>query len=222
MTAALPRGLSLRRLLLAALAAGIAGGMIAAFLQQLFLVPLILQAETFEVGADLHAATDSGLLRTAYTFLFDCIGAFGFALLLAGCYSLRGGVTWQQGLIWGLAGFASFSLAPALGLPPELPGMAAADLTVRQMWWILTVTTTAAGLACAVFSRVALLRMLGLVLIVLPHVAGAPHLAVETHGDVPEAMVRTFVIGSLGVSAVMWLILGAATAAFMRIEAPRT
>ena len=196
----------MRGLLLAAMGAGIAAGAVAALLQQLFLVPLILHAETFEVGADVHAAADDGLQRAAYTLLFDCLGAFGFALLLVGCYALRGGVTWRQGLLWGLAGFASFSLAPALGLPPELPGMQAADLAARQMWWILTATTTAAGLACAVFSRPLPLRLLGLALIALPHVAGAPQVLVEAHSAVPETMARTFVIGSLGVSAVMWLV----------------
>ena len=216
LTSALSRGLSLRGLLLAAMGAGIAAGVVAALLQQLFLVPLILHAETFEVGADVHAAADGGLQRAAYTLLFDCLGAFGFALLLTGCYALRGGVTWRQGLLWGLAGFASFSLAPALGLPPELPGVQAADLAARQMWWILTATTTAAGLACVVFSRPLPLRLLGLALIGLPHVAGAPQVLVEAHSAVPETMARIFAIGSLGVSAVMWLVLGSATAAFMK------
>ena len=32
-------------------------------------------------------------------------------------------LSWRQGLFWGFAGFAVFTLAPGLGLPPELPAM---------------------------------------------------------------------------------------------------
>ena len=43
-----------------------------------------------------------------------------------------GGVTgWRAGLLWGFAGFAVFTLAPGLGLPPELPAMPAAELLPR-------------------------------------------------------------------------------------------
>jgi adenosylcobinamide kinase/adenosylcobinamide-phosphate guanylyltransferase len=50
-------------------------------------------------------------------------------------------------MFWGLAGFAVFTLAPGLGLPPELPAMPAADLLARQVWWIGTAAATAIGLA---------------------------------------------------------------------------
>lgn len=215
LTGALAGGVSLRGVLLPALLAAIAAGVVATVLQQIFLEPLILQAESVEVGRDLHAAAAAGFQRAAFTLLFNCIAAFGFGLLLAGCYALRGGVTGRQGLLWGVAGFASFSLAPALGLPPELPGMQAADLVARQLWWILTATTTAAGLACLVFSRSPLLKLLGVVVIAVPHVAGAPQV-VEAHSPLPAEMVRAFVLGSLAVSATLWLTLGYATAALMQ------
>jgi cobalt transporter subunit CbtA len=215
LTGALAGGVSLRGVLLPALLAAIAAGIAATVVQQIFLEPLILQAESVEVGGGLQIAAEAGFQRVAFALLFNCLGAFGFGLLLAGCYALRGGVTGRQGLLWGVAGFASFSLAPALGLPPELPGMQAADLVARQMWWILTATTTAAGLACVVFSRSPLLKLLGVVVIAVPHVAGAPEV-VEAHSALPTDMVRAFVLGSLAVSATMWLILGYATAALMQ------
>src|SRR4249920_617451 len=96
LTGALPRGLSLRGVLRPALLAAIAAGAVATVLQQIFLVPLILQAESLEVAGDLHAVAEVGLQRAGYTLLFNCLGAFGFALLLAGCYALRGGVTGAQ------------------------------------------------------------------------------------------------------------------------------
>jgi cobalt transporter subunit CbtA len=185
-------------------------------LQQLFLVPLILQAETLEAAGHVQAATawepQAGLERALYTLLFNCLGAFGFALLLAGCYALHGGATWPRGLLWGLAGFASFSAAPALGLSPELPGAAAADLAARQLWWVATALGTAVGLACLFLARPLGIRVLGLLLIGAPHVVGAPH-SPDVHGAIPEELGRVFSIGTLAVSAVMWLILGAVTAA---------
>jgi len=52
----------------------------------------------------------------------------------------------NSGLLWGAAGFLIFSGSPALGLPPELPGMTAAALDARQTWWIGTVIATAIGI----------------------------------------------------------------------------
>ncbi|MEI2612914.1 MAG: CbtA family protein [Candidatus Promineifilaceae bacterium] len=40
----------------------------------------------------------------------------------------------------------AFQLAPAFGLPPELPGMAAADLGARQVWWCGTALATGVGI----------------------------------------------------------------------------
>ena len=215
MTGALPRGVSLRGLLLPALLAAVAAGVVATGLQLFFLEPLILQAENLELGRDLHAATGFDMSRAAYTLLFNCLAAFGYGLLLAACYALRGGATARAGLLWGLAGFASFSLAPALGLPPELPGMQSADLVARQLWWVLTATTTAAGLACIAFSRSLSLKLLAVVVIAVPHIAGAPQGA-EDRSGVPEQMVQAFIAGSLAVSASMWVFLGAAIAALMK------
>src|SRR4051794_7218722 len=62
-----------------------------------------------------------GLPRHAFTAAANVLTAIGFALLLAGIYALRGGaVSWHDGLLWGLSGFVIFTVAPGLGLPPEL------------------------------------------------------------------------------------------------------
>jgi len=212
LTASQPQAPSLLGVLLPALAAGLVAGMVAAILQQLFLVPLILQAEALEAaGLALPAAT--GIERALFSVLFTCVGACGFALLLAGCFALRRDVNWRSGLLWGLAGFASFSLAPALGLPPELPGAHAADLVARQGWWIATAAATAIGLACVALPKSIPLKLLGLALVALPHLIGAPQPVADT--ELPAHVVRAFAIGSLAVSAAMWLILGALTPALM-------
>jgi predicted cobalt transporter CbtA len=72
---------------------------------------------------------EDGIEKTAYTLLADLLTGIGFALLLAAGLALQGGtVTWRTGPFWGLAGFATFTLAPGLGLPPELPGTETAPL----------------------------------------------------------------------------------------------
>jgi cobalt transporter subunit CbtA len=208
-----PRASSLLGLLLPALIAGLVAGVVAAILQQLFLVPLILEAEVLEAVGHAHAVA-AGIERTLFSVVFTCLGACGFALLLAGCFALRRDVNWRTGLLWGLAGFASFSFAPALGLPPELPGAHAGDLVARQAWWIATAAATAAGLACVVLPKSIPLKLLGVVLVALPQLIGAPQ-PVHADSELPADVVRAFAIGSLAVSAAMWSILGALTPALM-------
>ena len=139
--------------------------------------------------------------------------AVGFALMLAGLYTLRApGRTWQ-GLLWGLGGFAVFNLAPSLGLPPEVPGTAAADLLLRQYWWIGTALATAVGLGLIAFGRNWALRILGLALLLVPHLIGAPQ--PEVHESLaPEALAQEFVYASLLTNALFWAALGLASAWF--------
>ena len=72
----------------------------------------------------------------------------GFGLALLGAMSLAGvSINARTGLAFGIAGFISVSLAPALGLPPEIPGSGVAALGVRQAWWFFAVASTAVGIA---------------------------------------------------------------------------
>ena len=205
--------------MLPALAGGIAAGIVTAILQQVFLVPMILQAEALELGGAEHV--HHGLDRVFYTALFDCLGAFGFALLLATACAWRGAQSWKQGLAWGLAGYASFALAPALGLPPELPGVESAALIARQIWWVGTALATAAGIASIAFVPARRMRMLGVLLLALPHIIGAP--GEGAIGSVGEGLARNFALGSLAVSLVMWITIGIVTVVVMkRVEIPRS
>ena len=102
---------------------------------------------------------EEGLQRNAFTVAANILTAIGFALLLTGVYAIRGRqVMWREGLLWGLAGFVVFTAAPGLGLPPELPGMAVAELTARQTWWIATAAATAGGLCLLAFRPAAWAR----------------------------------------------------------------
>ncbi|RWD60193.1 MAG: cobalt transporter, partial [Mesorhizobium sp.] len=85
-------------------------------------------------------APADGFERFAFNVVANIVTGIGFALILVAVSEFAGGVgNWRQGVFWGLAGFAVFTLAPGLGLPPELPAMPAAELLPRQIWWISTV-----------------------------------------------------------------------------------
>lgn len=158
-----------------------------------------------------------GLERNAYTAAANVLTAVGFALLLAGFFSVQSGTTgesvsWHQGLMWGLAGFAVFTIAPGLGLPPELPGVPAAPLLSRQIWWVFTASATAAGLGLIFFRRSVPASVAGLLLIMLPQVVGAPELEhVDT--NVPSSLSHQFVVAVTLTSLVFWFMLGGLTSA---------
>jgi cobalt transporter subunit CbtA len=152
-----------------------------------------------------------GVQRHAFTAAANVLTAIGFALLLAGIYALRGRtVNWHDGLLWGLSGFVIFTMAPGLGLPPELPGVPTAPLAPRQAWWILTAIATASGLGLIFLQRSAWAAVLGLCLIAAPHLFGAPQLA-EVATDVPDALSHRFVIAVTVTSLLFWALLGSVT-----------
>jgi cobalt transporter subunit CbtA len=157
----------------------------------------------------------NGLERNLFTAGANILTAIGFALVLAAVYAVRSGykdgrIHWHEGLVWGLAGFAVFTLAPGLGLPPELPGVPAAPLLSRQIWWVMAAIATAGGLALVFLRRSAPASIAGLVLIMLPHFIGAPELEnVET--NVPTSLSHQFAVTVILTSLVFWSMLGAAT-----------
>jgi cobalt transporter subunit CbtA len=158
----------------------------------------------------------NGLQRTLFTALANVTMGIGFALLLAAAIVLRGGVAdWRTGLAWGLAGYAVFFVAPALGLPPEVPGTAAAPLADRQLWWLLAAASSAAGLALLAFNRRRGFRLLGALLLALPHLIGAPQPAV--HGSAaPAELARAFIYASALANLAFWLTLGGLLACFYK------
>lgn len=220
-----------RNVVFVAALAGLLAGLVMTAMQTAFTVPLILEAEAYEgAGEEETAAAEEGhdhgaaghshgdeawmpadgLERTFYTALAAIVTGIGFALLLVVASEFAGGIAgWRQGLFWGFAGFSVFTLAPGLGLPPELPGMPAADLFARQAWWIGVVIATAGGLALIALTRSAVLAVLGAALIVLPHVIGAPQ--PESHDTlVPADLHHSFVVAVTVTNLVFWLALGAA------------
>ncbi len=154
-------------------------------------------------------APADGFERFAFSVAANIVTGIGFALALVAVSEFAGGIgSWRQGVFWGLAGFAAFTLAPGLGLPPELPAMPAADLMQRQIWWWATVIATAIGLALIAFRTSAPLTILAVVLIVAPHIVGAPQPdSFET--PIPEGLHHQFVVAVTLTNLVFWLVLGA-------------
>jgi cobalt transporter subunit CbtA len=151
---------------------------------------------------------ENGVERTMYTALADVSMGVGYALLLAAILCLRGGaVGWRKGLLWGAAGYAVFFIAPSLGLPPELPGTAAAPVAARQAWWICTAFATAASLGTLVYSRNTLLKAGAVALLFVPHLVGAPQPLVHS-AVAPAELVGTFITATALANAVFWLSLG--------------
>lgn len=158
----------------------------------------------------------NGLERNAFTAAADILTGIGFALLLAAAYAARGSqMDWRKGLFWGLAGFAVFTLAPGLGLPPEVPGTEAAPLLQRQLWWVATILLTGGGLALIFFTRQVLWSVLGVAMIVLPHAYGAPQPA-EHHSAAPEALAHSFIVAVTMTSLLFWVALGILTGFFFQ------
>ena len=209
--------LSLRQLLVAALASGLVAGLVFFAVQSFTTRPLIAQAETFEHSEAVHEHGEhdhawkpaDGTERHAYTVAADVLIGIGYGFLLVGAVGASGRtITVGSGLAWGAAGFVTFFAAPSLGLPPEPPGAHAADLLLRQEWWLGTALATGTGLALLLLQRRTALRLVGAALLVAPHLIGAPQLAgvVDGHSEISAA----FVWASLAANAALWLVLGAA------------
>ncbi len=221
-----------KNLLTAAAFAGLLSGLLLTGVQKIQVSPLILEAEVYEdvaaeaarhdkVSADQHEHAwqpENGWERTLYTAAANISLAIGFGLLLGAAIGKLGKVNWRTGLLWGLAGYAVFFVAPSLGLPPEVPGTEAAPLHDRQLWWLLTVISSASGLALLVFARRSWIKLCGLPLLVLPHLVGAPHLAVK-HSAAPQELAIAFVFATAIANAVFWLALGGLMGFFYKMPA---
>lgn len=220
-----------QRIFFAAVLSGLVAGLAMSAVQQWRVAPLILQAEVYEnaapeepVAAEAHThdaatpahehdedawAPQDGPERIFYTVLANVLGSIGFAILLAAVSVLAGlEITARNGVIWGIGGFIALQLAPAFGLPPELPGMPAADLVARQVWWIGTAIATGAGMLAIAKLQNWTGIAIGAVLILAPHIIGAPQLSGEHASGVPAHLATAFAANALGTGALFWLIAG--------------
>jgi cobalt transporter subunit CbtA len=219
------------RIASAAALAGVLSGVLLTAIQQFQIAPLIRTAEVYERAAIDASGLAHGHLpivpeppawspgtsgqRLLATAASNIVLATGFALMLVAAISRKGTTGWRAGMGWGAAGYAVFFVAPSLGLPPELPGTLAAPLRDRELWWVATVVLSTAGLWLIVFPRKAALRILGVMLLVAPHVIGAPKPA--THDDtMPARLAEEFLGATYFANAAFWLVMGALSGLFYR------
>jgi cobalt transporter subunit CbtA len=214
--------------------AGAVTGLAVAFLQFFLIQPLVVEAERYETGElvlmgvaqdepsgsssdtvpsahDAHDADDefSVVVRSGLTVLTLVLTWSGFGLV-------AGAALATHRALWGphsisvpalaLSGFAAFVLSPSLGLPPELPGMQAAELSDRQMWWVMTAAATVAGLFLSSGVKSWLGRLAGLALMVAPHLLGAPQPPASVP-VIPPDLAALYSARALGLSLIGWLAL---------------
>ena len=230
-----------RKLVLSACLIGVVLGMAMTAMQSAGVTPLLLAAERHEVSATPHAAAvphhghshagqaghhhdDSawapadGAERLGYTAVSNTLAGIGFtALLLVVMNQLRERgrlkMTVGHGLMMGGLCYLAVFVAPSLGLPPEIPGAAAAALESRQLWWLATVVLAAAGLGLLVLAR-GWKRGLGLPLLLVPHAWVPVHQGPRfSHPDPQAVAVLTelqheFILASGLTNLAFWLLAG--------------
>lgn len=175
-----------RSLIFGACVVGVVTGLLLTAVQSLGVTPTILSAEQFETheapeegahaSSDHHHdawAPDEGTERWLYTALSNVLAAIGFSAILLVVMNqlyVRGRLrlTPAHGLFIGLCSYLAVFVAPAIGLPPEIPGTASAALMSRQLWWVIAVLSVAIGLGVLCLAR-RWKKALALPLFILPY-----------------------------------------------------
>ncbi|MFV0473425.1 MAG: CbtA family protein [Pikeienuella sp.] len=222
------------RIVIAAIFAGAAAGLLGAVLQLIFVQPVLLHAELYETGELVHFGAEpasahpdlGGIdpMRDGLSVLFSMLTYSGYALILVAVMALteaRGAsITPRAGLLWGLAGFIAFHFAPGFSLAPEVPGVAAADVFARQGWWLITAAATAVALWLIAFGGGWAAWGVAVILLLTPHLYGAPEPDAFT-GPVPTELGGLFAARAFGVGMAAWVMLGGFAGFFWRREAVR-
>lgn len=221
------------RILTSALFAGAVAGAIAALIQLWFVQPVMLHAELYESGALVHFGADAAApasqdtlgfapVRDGLSVIFTMLVYSGYAMVLLALMTLaekRGAaINARTGLVWGVAGFVAVHLAPGFSLPPEVPGVAAADVYDRQLWWGGTVIAASIAMWLIAFGKSWTAWGAAVVLMLAPHVIGAPEPQVFT-GPVPTEIGALFAARALGAGLAAWVMLGAFAGFFWSREA---
>lgn len=230
-----------RSLVLCACLIGVVLGLTMTAMQAVGVTPILLAAEQYEVSDDPQAsagghhdhehagpaghphdeeawAPADGAERLFYTAVSNMFAGIGFsAILLVVMNQLRERgrlvLTPGRGLMVGGLCYLVVFVAPSLGLPPEIPGAAAAALESRQLWWLATVAMTAAGLGLLILAR-GWKRGLGLPLLLAPYAwVPAPEGPLFSNPD-PQAVValtelhHEFIWASGLTNLAFWLLAG--------------
>ena len=163
-------------------------------------------------------------MRTGLSLLFSMLTYTSFALVMVAMMAIAERqdhvVTARAGLIWGLAGFITCQLAPGLSLPADVPGSATADVADRQIWWGATVVATGIALWVITFARSWVAWGGAIVLLLAPHLIGAPEPAFFA-GPVPPEIAALFTARAFGAGMAGWVLLGCFAGFFWQREGKR-
>lgn len=189
--------MTFRNIVFSAAIVGIIAGTLYGVFQQFQINPIIYAAEAFEATGDVNQivveghdhtnghdhgawAPEQGFERILSTLVANILVAMAFSMLLISFMSLHNlksskpPINWKSGILWGIGLMLSVFAAPSLmGVHPEIPGTIAKSLEHRQLWWISSAVTTAAGLLVLYYGKKAI-KLSGLVLIAVPQIVGAP------------------------------------------------
>lgn len=113
----------------------------------------------------------------------------------------------KDAILWGVAGFGAIHVMTGIGLAPELPGTPAAELELRQLWWMTTAATAIIAFALMAYGRKLLYIVIGLALLIAPHLIGAPRLDGYA-GVAPPELSGEYVARSYAVAFIAWVLLG--------------
>lgn len=162
-----------------------------------------------------------GLERSAWTWMASVLLQFGLALglLVAIAFASRkesaAAAPMRTSLVLAAAGFFCLFAWPALGLPPEIPGMDAARLGSRQAWWALGAGCAVSAVASAVLLRASWRWVMAVTLLGIPFVVEAPHIASDPFVSFDEStatqlrlLAHRFVWVTVGLSLIQWVLLG--------------
>lgn len=227
-----------RRMVLNSLLVGLFAGLLLSGIQIVAVNPIIFAAESYEMpdlvaldahdheGHDHHGqeawTPQDGAERTFYTVVSNVLAGIGFALVLAALMSqFQSRLTLMKGLIWGAGGYIAFFLAPAVGMPPEIPGIEAPPVEYRQLWWMAAVIGVGTGLLVLFFAPLKF-KAVGVLLAATPYLLPIPHVPGPTfiYPDPAEveqlkALHQQFIFATAGANLVFWIALGVICAWFL-------
>lgn len=169
-------------------------------------------AHDHEHGTAKEWEPENGAERIGWTWVANILHALSMTLL---AFAVMGVWLYQRGAavpslrlasVVTAAGFLSFHLWPSLGLHAEVPGMEAAPLQARQVWWVLAVGSAAGACAVAGFARASWRWLVAAALLALPFVVGAPKLQGDPlTGFGPEAHAALEQLGVQFIWATTWV-----------------
>ena len=213
-----------QRIIFSAAIAGLLSGFLVTLFQQIWITPIIRNAEKYELKEvqnsrnDHHKNhTDKHILSKPIfkTFIANTITSISFALLMISSGGFVKNFDTKRGFFWGIAGFIIFSLMPSIAIAPKLPGDISLPLSEHNLLWLLTTTCSAIGLLLIVFSKKNSIKFLGFIIFFLPHLASFSISEFKLVGDLKIIQGKFHTI-ILITSLIFWSFLGTTSGYFFK------